>query len=182
MKKFLFLIGSGLIFLFGCLKKDESGFYIFKIKKGDHRSTTRYQRVSTNSLNFTIILTESCKYQSNSPDNQLDINKVFGMSDGGNHMNNSARIGWRYYNNKLELHAYTHYNGNFDFKKICDVDADKEYNCQISYMDGYYNFVVNSVSVTMPRFENSDKKKYLLYPYFGGDETAPQDITIKVKF
>ena len=24
-------------------------------------------------------------------------------------------------------------------------------------------------------------KKYLLYPYFGGDETAPHDITIRIK-
>lgn len=33
----------------------------------------------------------------------------------------------------------------------------------------------------MDRYKDNNKRKYLLYPYFGGDEVAPRDITIKSK-
>lgn len=183
MRKIKLLLYSLLCFSqTGCLKSDSNGFFIFKIKKGNHRSVNRIQRTSSDELNFSLILTESCKYESKDPQNQYDVNKVFGMSDGGDHKENSARIGWRYVGDKIELHAYTHYNGNFDFKKICDIDTEKEYQCQISFLENEYQFIVNGVSVYMPRYKNSDKKKYLLYPYFGGDEVAPHDMILKIKF
>jgi hypothetical protein len=165
-----------------CLKKDEYGFRIFKIKEGNHRSIYRVERRKTNVINFKLILTESCKYQSKSTENQYDINKVFGMSDGSNHKDNSARIGWRYLDDKLELHAYTHYNGQFDFKKICDINPEVEYDCQIFFSETDYKFTVNGITVTMPRYKKSTEKNYLLYPYFGGDEESPHDIIIKISF
>jgi len=171
-----------LIFLFtSCLKKDGNGYYVFKIKKGQHRSVTRVEYVKTNILSFTFILTESCKYESKDPINQYDVNKLYGMSDGGSHTNNSARIGWRYLNNKLEIMAYTHFNGEFQFDKICDVEPNIEYSCQISFLSDKYQFNVNNNIVYLPRYKNSNNKNYLLYPYFGGDEVAPHDIQIKIK-
>lgn len=171
---FIFLLTS-------CLKKDGDGFNVFKIKKGHHRSITRIEYTKTSTLTFTFILTESCKYESIDPINQYDVNKLYGMSDGGVHTDNSARVGWRYLNNKLEIMAYTHYNGNFQFEKICEVEPNNVNSCQISFLDDMYQFNVNNNIVYLPRYKNTSKRKYLLYPYFGGDEVAPHDIEIKIK-
>jgi len=158
--------------LLSCLKKDDEGFYIFKIKKGNHRSTSRIELKKTNNLSFSFMLTESCKYETKSTENQYDINKLFGMSDGGSHMKNSARLGWRYLNNKFEIFGFIHNNGQFYFEKICDVEPNVEYNCMISFMDKKYKFYVGSSVLEMDRYQNTNKRNYLLYPYFGGDEVA----------
>jgi len=34
----------------------------------------------------------------------------------------------------------------------------------------------------MTRWNNVSGSRYYLWPYFGGDETAPHDITIKIKY
>lgn len=104
------------------------------------------------------------------------------MSDGGNHSDNSARVGWRYLNNKLEIMAYTHYNGTLQFEKICDAEPNVEYVCQINYISNKYHFNVGGNVVELPRLKDINKKNYLLYPYFGGNEVALHDIQIKIKF
>jgi hypothetical protein len=34
----------------------------------------------------------------------------------------------------------------------------------------------------MGRFNDKNKRNYILYPYFGGDEVSPHDMTIKIKY
>lgn len=171
-----------LFVIFTCVKKDDDGFFLFKIKKGNHRSTNRIHFTKKNNLNFSFILTESCIYKLENKENQYDVNKLFGMSDGGNHMDNSARLGWRYLDGKLEILGYTHYNKQFDFEKICDVEPNVEYNCQISFLEGKYRFIVGSNTLEMGRFMDKNKRNYILYPYFGGDEVSPHDMVIKIKY
>lgn len=171
-----------IVVLLSCHKKDDNGFYIFKIKKGNHRSVNRIGFTKTNNLSFSFIMTESCNYELSNAENQYDINKLFGMSDGGNHMDNSARLGWRSIDGKIEILGYTHNNGQFFFEKICDAKPNIEYNCQISFLADKYVFTVDSNTLEMDRYKDNNKRKYLLYPYFGGDEVAPHDITIKVKY
>jgi hypothetical protein len=182
MKMVVFILLVLTFILLSCHKKDDNGFYIFKIKEGKHRSVNRVELTKKTDLNFTFILTESCIYNLENKENQYDVNKLFGMSDGGNHMDNSARLGWRYLNGKLEILGYTHYNKQFDFEKICDVEPNVEYNCQISFLEGKYRFIVGSNTLEMGRFNDKNKRNYILYPYFGGDEVSPHDMTIKIKY
>ncbi|WP_462255410.1 hypothetical protein [Ferruginibacter sp.] len=45
-----------------------------------------------------------------------------------------------------------------------------------------YIFKSGNITVTMPRYVTSaEVKGYQLYPYFGGDETAPAEIYILIK-
>lgn len=176
--KYLILI---FIILTSCLKKDDNDFYIFKIKKGSHKSAYSLKYTDKNVITFNVKFDSSSIYETIDPINQYDVNKLFGISDGKSHIKNSARFGWRYVNNKLELMAYTHFEGIFHFEKICNIEPNKEYTCQLSLEDTYV-FRIDTFEVKMPRFRNESAKNYYLYPYFGGDETAPHDITIKIKF
>jgi hypothetical protein len=183
MRNTIILISILIIFLLlkSCTKKDNNGFWVFKIKEGKHRSTNKIKYICKNSLNFDLMLTESCKYQSKSLENQYDVNKIFGISDEGGHMENSARVGWRYLNDKIELMAFIHNNGVFSFEKICDAEPNVVYNCNINLLDDKYEFIINNNIIIMDRYKNNKRCKYLLYPYFGGDELAPHDIEIKIK-
>ena len=178
MKKFILLF---LIIFSSCTKKDINNFWIFKIKEGKHRSTTKVKTTKKDNVHFEILLTESCKYQTLNFDNQWDVNKIFGFSDGDGHKNNSARIGWRYVKNELKLMAYTRYNGDFYFKNICVVEPGVYYECRINCLPDKYEFIVHNDTVYMDRYWIYSNRRYFLWPYFGGDEVAPHDITIKVK-
>lgn len=170
-----------LIVLSSCVKKDSSEFWIFKIKEGKHRSTNKVKTINRDNVHFELLLTNSCEYETIDPVNQWDVNKIFGFSDGGGHQKNSARIGWRYVNNELQLMAYTHYNEDFYFKKICVVNTGVYYDCKINCLPDQYEFIVDGDTVYMDRYWIYSNRRYLLWPYFGGDEVAPHDIEIRVK-
>jgi hypothetical protein len=54
--------------------------------------------------------------------------------------------------------------------------------CSIKITEGNYLFTANEKSVTLPRKSTTPKSKgYQLYPYFGGDETAPHDVKIWIR-
>ena len=170
-----------LLLITTCVKKDSEGFWIFKIKEGKHRSVNKVKTINRDNIHFELLLTNSCKYETRNPMNQWDVNKIFGFSDGDGHQRNSARIGWRFVNNEIQLMAYTHYNGDFYFKKICVVNPDTYYDCRINCLHDRYEFIVDSDTVYMDRYWIYSNRRYLLWPYFGGDEVAPHDVTIRVK-
>ena len=170
-----------ILFIFSCHKKDSEGFTIFKIKRGKHKSSSVLKFTNKKELSFKVRFDESCKYQTLDPVNQWDVNKLFGLSDGGSHIKNSARFGWRWVDGKLELLAFTHYNGDFFFEKITELEIGKEYDCVLTIGDKY-TFISNGSIVTMDRYKNNNRRNYYLWPYFGGDEASPQDITIKIKY
>ena len=178
MKNFILLF---LIIFYSCTKKDLNDFWIYKIKEGKHKSTSKVKTTKKDNVHFEILLTESCKYQTLNPVNQWDVNKIFGFSDGGGHKNNSARVGWRYVENELKLMAYTRYNGDFYFENIRVVEPGVYYECRINCLPDKYEFIVHHDTVYMDRYWIYSNRRYFLWPYFGGDEVAPHDITIKVK-
>ncbi|MDX1284727.1 MAG: hypothetical protein R3182_06940 [Draconibacterium sp.] len=135
--------------------------------------------------------TKSCLFDLQDED-QHDVNKLFGFSIG-NHHKTSFRFGWRpiLKNGTIEIVAYEYHDGvRQTTMPICEVETDWWFEMVISYRPqdskSYYfvnkynywdnkevGFLANSVNV---------KKKwglgYTLGIYFGGNEVAPQDITI----
>tara|TARA_Y100000361_G_C11159854_1_gene346512 strand:+ start:1357 stop:1902 length:546 start_codon:yes stop_codon:yes gene_type:complete len=178
MKKYL------LIFLafFSCKKIDENGFRIYTIKKDKHRSGWRYNTTRSNNFNIEVIFDESAQYTTDDPLNQYDVNKLWGVSDCGNdHHENSIRFGWRWLNDSLEILWYKRQLGEFTFEKITSVNLNETINMSLSIKDDKYELTVNGVTKETSRACSMDYKKYKLYPYFGGDEKAPHDITIRIK-
>lgn len=154
------------------------------IAKGSHNSDKNvFKQLSKVEMKFIVKFNNSAIYQTVDPANQPDINKLYGFSDNNQeHHTNSARIGWRWHNNQLELLAYIYNNTVQTDKFITVVPLNQEISCSIKAEGSFYTFKVNNTTVTMPRVSTTTGAVgYQLYPYFGGDETSPQEIKILIK-
>jgi len=165
----------------GC-KKITDDYKTFTIRKGQHRSTYALNYSKDTAFDWNVIFDSSAIYQTVDSTNQMDINKLIGWSDcGDNHTENSIRFGWRWLNDELEIHWFKHENGSFSFDKICNVSLCTEHDYGLIIRDWDYQMMVDGTCVWIPRNCPYEGKRYQLYPYFGGDETAPHNINIKIK-
>ena len=161
-----------------------SSYTEYIIKQGQHFSDkSNYVPINTNELKFVVKFDSSAIYQSKDPNNQADINKLYGFADNDSlHHSFSARFGWNWVNNALWLHAYVYNNGIILKQTLTTIPLNKEANCSIKVNSNNYVFTVNGNTVTVPRASKTPTGKgYKLYPYFGGDEFAPHDIKVMIK-
>jgi hypothetical protein len=162
------------------IPEDEFNTYI--IPAGNHFTSNNFGLVQSNKLKFLAKFDESAKYATINPTNQADINKLYGFSDcSTDHQSNSARFGWRWYNNRLEILAYTYVNQTRIEKFITAVELSKAYEYELEATDSTYVFKLNGQTIEMKRGCSGNSDKYKLFPYFGGDETAPHAIKIEIK-
>tara|TARA_Y100000385_G_C13042952_1_gene616104 strand:- start:876 stop:1427 length:552 start_codon:yes stop_codon:yes gene_type:complete len=176
------LLSLILLLLIGCHKPDDQGYKTYTIKGGKHRSTYAYHTSKDTIFNWSVIFDSSAIYTTKDSLNQLDINKLIGWSDcGEGHMEYSIRFGWRWLNDSLEIHWFKHENGHFSFAKITTVNLCEPYDYYLKIHDWDYEMAVDGVKVFIPRNCVSHKRKYKLYPYFGGEEAAPHTMKIKIK-
>ena len=183
MKKILLIsLMFNFFTLLSCKKVDQLGYTVYTIKENRHRSTYKYKTTKSHNFNFSVIFDTTAVYETEDPLNQADVNKLYGISDCGcNHKDYSIRVGWRWFNGKLEILWFRHLNGNFEFEKITDVDLDFSYDYNIMLTEDYYIITVDGIIDSISRPCNGVYNSYYLYPYFGGDEKAPHDIVIKIK-
>lgn len=156
----------------------------FIIPKGEHYATNNvYTPIETYELKFMVKFDSSAIYTSKQAVNQYDINKLYGFSDNdAHHHQYSARFGWSWTKNALHLYAYVYNEGLINKTDLGTVAIGAENRCTISISGSNYIFRVNESKVSVPRKSTMPAAKgYLLYPYFGGDETAPHNITIQIK-
>ncbi|MGZ8542180.1 MAG: hypothetical protein ACXWV6_16125 [Chitinophagaceae bacterium] len=67
-------------------------------------------------------------------------------------------------------------------KEITTVLPGQEVSCSIKISGSTYIISGKGVSVTLPRGTTAAKASgFQQYPYFGGDEVAPHDISIYIK-
>ncbi|HMP94841.1 MAG TPA: hypothetical protein PKD90_18320 [Phnomibacter sp.] len=123
----------------------------------------------------------SAIYRTIDPRNQLDINKLYGFSEGLDHQFNSARFGWRFSNDSVRLFAYVYANGKRSVAEICTVPLNEPIQCSIKVFPTAYLLSAGNNQVQMERGVASPiAKGFLQYPYFGGNETAPHDVYISI--
>lgn len=118
---------------------------------------------------------------------QFDVNKLFGFSVGWHH-NTSFRFGWRPNTDltKVEIVVYEYANGiRLTTRPICEVACDKTYRYTLKYsaITQSIMYLVSGPGVFVSRYTkcdlgNKNKIGYTLGLYFGGNKTAPHDITI----
>lgn len=180
----LFVMTAGV----SCLKfdvADRDGFVEYLIRKGGQSSTPSVYKFYQNQseLRFIVRFDSSARYRTVDPVNQQDINKLYGFADNDKpHHHFSARIGWRWFDEKLELHGYVYNDSVRSSKVITTVPLLKDVDCSIKVDARQYVFTVDGDTATLPRTASSPGALgYRLFPYFGGDETAPQDIRIRIK-
>ena len=162
-----------------------SDFTLYTIPKGQHFATSNFfQSVDTDALQFMVRFDSSAIYQSIAVENQHDINKLYGFSDNGAaHHQFSARFGWSWTDGQLWLYAYVYNNGERTDVKLCAIPMNQQIRCAILAKEGLYEFWIDGEkkSVVPRKATTFTARGYLVYPYFGGDETAPHDVHIWIR-
>jgi len=159
----------------------------FLIKKNSHYSNRFLYKIFNaiqirNTLSYLVLFDDSCVYQLTKED-QSDINKLFGFSLGLHHKN-SARFGWCWLDNQLRIYAYWYDNGVRKSKEIQSISIKRKYLLTIENLDNKWKFsVIDFYGDGLQEIEVEKSKTkinfgYTLWPYFGGNQVAPQDITI----
>ncbi len=155
----------------------------YYIKQGNHYcEQNQAELMFDTTINATVVFDSSAIYTSLTIENQGDVNKLIGFSDGGtNHQENSARLGWSWNGQKVVLYAYAYVNKVRIIKTIALADINQEVTCAVQAKTDYYSFTVNGVTDTVQRYSAGyTGLRYKLFPYFGGDEAAPHDVRIKI--
>ena len=191
MKKGTFHAAACLLLLLCSCRKEKlperlstPGFKEFIIPQGQHYATENNTKtVETSELKFVVRFDSSAIYQTKNPENQYDINKLYGFSDNDDqHHVYSARFGWRWSDGALRLFAYTYNNKVRESKELGVAPIGADIACSIKVQGNAYFFSVNDKKITMPRSSSTAAAKgYQLYPYFGGDEPAPHEVRILIK-
>lgn len=156
----------------------------YEIKKGNHysqRSGLPPRVVSLRSGNymqFKARFTTSCLYIPYYD----DINKLYGFTDCNSLVHqNSARIGWRHKDGVIEIFAYWYVDGKRGFKKLGETTIYTADTYSILIDDNNMVFTFNTTTHVVPRSKSCERGvRARLYPYFGGNEPAPQDIKIYI--
>lgn len=157
------------------------GFSRYTIKAGNHYCEGNvYKELQLSQMKFRVRFDSTAIYTTTDPENQEDINKLWGFSDNGQqHHEYSARMGWRWSGGALRLFGYVYNEGRMTSKEITTVHIGAVAVCRIVVQEGSYLFEVNDQQVSLPRKAATAKAKgYQLYPYFGGDEVAPHEVHI----
>jgi hypothetical protein len=197
MKTTMYLAGLYLLLCSGCQKQSPAlttnntkanaispAFIEYTIKQGQqYCDQSSIVSVDYRELKFAVKFDSSAIYKTSHSSNQYDINKLYGFSDNNSaHHLYSARFGWRWSDNALRLFAYVYNDGIRTSKELGTIQTDVDNACSIKVENGRYIFSLNNVSDTMPRTSaTANGEGYKLYPYFGGDETAPHDIHILIR-
>jgi len=185
----------------------------FTIKKGHHYSNGLLYKLCFywfykfflgknhyKQLQAKIKFDSSCLYELNDGiiKELEDINKLFGFSITLNHMKESARFGWRSIypeSNKIEIFSFIHHNGVFNYKKLIDVDIEKDYtysielNKNMNNSNFYYKFRIwDENNILILNYLSDEFKLYYKYFisfnldfYFGGNLPSPHNMNIDFK-
>lgn len=165
------------------IEKSKNDFVLYTIKAGEQYSDNNSIKIldTITEMKFVVKFDSSAIYSTINPINQYDVNKLYGFSDNNTfHHINSARIGWCWLHNELQLYGYIYNDSIRTFQYITSIPINAEISCSIKIDGNAYLFRVQDTSIVMPRI-STIAKGYQLFPYFGGDEVAPHDIRIWIK-
>lgn len=200
MKYNLFILSIAVLIFQSCSKQIETTGSSISAKKGSESVSNQYIQytimkgqqycdksifvpVKCSQVSFKAKFDSSAIYKTAADSNQADINKLYGFSDNNAaHHEYSARFGWRWSNNALRLFAYDYNNGVMSFKELGAVQIGVENTCSIRISGNEYVFTLNGVETKMPRASITTLAEgYKLFPYFGGNESAPHTISIWIE-
>lgn len=171
--------------MYSCEKQEDLVPYnLYRMKSGNHYSTHLIHELRDVRLTYDVIFDPSCVYTINAAD-QADINKLFGFSEcNDQHHENSARFGWRWYKDSLQILGYCYNEGVVATKYLASVPLEVSHQYTIEMTeDSYYFTISGKVSkVQMKRTYDCNKGLYyILFPYFGGNNAAPHDVDIYMR-
>ncbi|MGK0362182.1 MAG: hypothetical protein ACI9U2_004502 [Bradymonadia bacterium] len=156
---------------------------VYDIAAGSHSANHGVAAQRGSLLRFRATFDDTAIYETRDPSNQADINKLYGFADcSAHHHTNSARFGWRWYDDELQILAYTYVDGDRQWSLLGSAPLNEAVEYRIQLDGDRYVFTFDGQVTEMPRgCDGNGGVKYRLYPYFGGDEEAPHDISITVE-
>lgn len=164
---------------------------IYTIKKGNHYPTPiQLQKVYFNpkklKLSYHVEFQTNCRY-SLPLDDMGDINKLFGISFGYHHTN-SERFGWRYdeHFDKIELLEYRYINGKRSSYPLCYLFFNRInfLEMEIEQINNHLEITYRVNGKTEHKFVRPKPKALISYTlglYFGGNQTAPRNMSILIQ-
>lgn len=151
----------------------------YTINEGKHFTDERFPQLLplTNGIYGEFILGEETV-----PSFEHDhINKIVGLAVGIDHHDNSLRIGWMFSNDLFHLYAYAYHNGKRHHKFITAVHIGHKVEYYIAVIEGVPTIHVDDYRVAFDfQYDYSVKTGSLLFPYYGGQPTAPNTIKLKL--
>lgn len=188
MKKTLSLLTLLFCLFLACNEEIEvdpdTGFEIYTIGSGQHSSIVRTEPFAGNGISVIVKFDDSAIYTLQDPGNQADINKLIGFSDcGQHHQSESARFGWRWYEDELQILAYVYSDGNLTWELMGAIALNEEVTLELSKNEDQYVFTGTGLqTTTVSRTASCESgENYWLWPYFGGDEPAPHTVRVELK-
>jgi hypothetical protein len=174
----------------------KSKLIVMVIKKGTHAPFRIPSVIIGNKeLHYKVRFTASCRYTLPTED-QADINKLIGIGYLNSiplkglkpvpfHHCNSARFGWHYdpAMDNIVLWAYWYAHKERRYKEICRVGIGEEVGVHLIRKDKHHTLTVTSSSSVIGAAHApvpTSAVSYLLRPFFGGNNPAPQDIEIDI--
>lgn len=158
---------------------------IYTIKQNEFYSSPRWFSTAGRVLNFNASFDITCNYISDERD---DTQKLFGMSNGFDHEQDSARIGWRAKDGRVDIYPYCKIGGQMYIgSKMGSVIFGQTNGYRIEITRDFYIFQLNGGE--RYKIQNLNNKlswfRYQLYPYveFGenNDRGAPQQMSFTIK-
>lgn len=166
-------------------------FYL--IKKGNHyASMSLFEKIGAigwkiNNLSMRFIFRKECWWAPPRNQDDYDQNKLAGIGFGTNHHNNSVRLTWVpdfASQGMINVYGYTYDEKKADPKFVSvfikSVHVDEPVTGKIESREGFYFITVKDVTVKMDNVNSDPKLCFRLFPYFGGNNTAPHDMTIEL--
>jgi hypothetical protein len=139
-----------LFWLTACNKSHEiapnaekpSSFNHYQIREGQHYcDQNAFINVEYQELKFIVKFDNTAIYATANPDNQYDINKLYGFSDNdASHHAFSARIGWRWSDEALRLFGYVYNDGIVSYQELAAISTGTENECSIKISGNSYIF------------------------------------------
>lgn len=129
-------------------------------------------------IRYDVMFTDTCRYDIGKED-QGDINKLFGIGYWPHHHHNSVRFGWGYAgDDDIAIYAYWYLNGERASKYLGYVKIGMRHTFVLMPSVKSHNLQVQGRGIACTVPVPGSRYGYHLGPYFGGNKTAPHDITI----
>jgi len=167
-------------------------FYL--IKKGNHyASMSIFEKIGAigwkiNSLSMRFVFRKECWWPTPRNQDDYDQNKLAGIGYGTNHHNNSVRLTWvPDFDNPgmIKVSGYTYdekkEGQKFTIAFIKAVHIGDTITGKIESREGSYYITVDDVTVRMDNIHTDPNLCFRLFPYFGGNNTAPADMVIELE-
>lgn len=135
---------------------------------------------------YKIKFNQNCIYTLDGID-IWDINKLVGFSTSYSHHQQSCRVGWRCLDNEnIQLVTYCYDNGiRIPETIITEVKPNDEFILTLKNSIKYWTFIFyqegkKRIVLIVPKKKGGWWFKYLLFPYFGGNQKSPHKMTIEI--